>query len=84
MNTEQLPSRVWEEKKMKVNYFDRVMFTTALPTDTTRWTPAEDPVPGGQGLLIKYPVEYDMVQAVCPQIDGESGKEEREEEDIEE
>uniref|UniRef100_A0A7S3QB48 Uncharacterized protein n=1 Tax=Chaetoceros debilis TaxID=122233 RepID=A0A7S3QB48_9STRA len=80
MNTEKLLSRVWEEKKMNVNYFDRVMFTTALPTDTTRWAHAEDHVPGVPGLLLKYPVEYGMVQDVCPQIKGDDGKEE----DIEE
>eukprot|EP00984_Skeletonema_dohrnii_P021188 scaffold10511_cov146-Skeletonema_dohrnii-CCMP3373.AAC.6 len=66
MNTEQLLSRVWEEKNLNVNYFDRVMFTTALPSDTTRWAWAKDPVPGVPGLLLKYPIEYDMVQDVCP------------------
>jgi len=68
LNPEKLIKQVWEKKGLKVNHFNRTMFTCALKTDTTRWRRASSPVPNVPCLRMKYINEYEMVQHNCPPI----------------
>eukprot|EP00547_Thalassionema_nitzschioides_P010638 CAMPEP_0194255988 /NCGR_PEP_ID=MMETSP0158-20130606/35752_1 /TAXON_ID=33649 /ORGANISM="Thalassionema nitzschioides, Strain L26-B" /LENGTH=319 /DNA_ID=CAMNT_0038994527 /DNA_START=179 /DNA_END=1138 /DNA_ORIENTATION=+ len=68
LNTESLLWQVWRGKHLIVRILPRVMFTSAVETDTTTYQKAEDPVRGVPGLFIKYPAEYNITQENCPPI----------------
>eukprot|EP00927_Polykrikos_kofoidii_P075910 TRINITY_DN7245_c0_g1_i1.p1 TRINITY_DN7245_c0_g1~~TRINITY_DN7245_c0_g1_i1.p1 ORF type:complete len:375 (+),score=20.83 TRINITY_DN7245_c0_g1_i1:51-1175(+) len=59
-NPEKLVMRTYASKGLDVRKFDRVMYTCATPTDTTRFQRGVKELPGVPGLKLKYPSEYSM------------------------
>ena len=67
MNLETATARYFQHINISIQEFPRSMFTVKLPADPTRWSKgtATDIISNYDGLLVKYPAEFDMAKAHC-------------------
>eukprot|EP00656_Telonema_subtile_P012731 TRINITY_DN16426_c0_g1_i1.p1 TRINITY_DN16426_c0_g1~~TRINITY_DN16426_c0_g1_i1.p1 ORF type:complete len:345 (+),score=49.48 TRINITY_DN16426_c0_g1_i1:165-1199(+) len=50
---------------MPIGRFPRMMYTASTVGDPTRWSKGDKKKPSSDGVLIKYPSEYPMVNRTC-------------------
>jgi hypothetical protein len=63
-NPESVISLRWDQEGLKVKYFPRVMFTSAVAGDQTRWQPMTYAL-YPEGVYLKYIQEYFMAKDNC-------------------
>lgn len=65
-NPEGVLKYIWEDVHgLSVKSFERVMFTVAGPTDTTRWRKPMNEIPCINGLRFKYIEEFFVTESIC-------------------
>ena len=73
LNPERILKYIWEDVHgLSIKKFERVMFTVAGPTDTTRWKKGRYDIPCINGLRFKYIEEFFMTESICKKRSQES------------